>query len=171
MLQVSLRVDDPAQVPPFASTTIFVLFLVWLPPPHVLVQVSIVHDAHWQFTLKYKQFHESQNINFEEIEVWKKRWLPGHWFVLQLSITWKDPVHLPPGDSTTVFTLVLVRVPPPHVLVQVPVSHDPHWQSTFKDIIYLITPKILIVKKSEIIRMLYNNNRIKHELRIPLFFA
>ena len=52
VLHGSVIDDWPLHVPPFASLTSLVLCLVCCPPPHVFVQLPIVHALHWQLTKK-----------------------------------------------------------------------------------------------------------------------
>ena len=61
MLQVSVLVVDPVHVPPWASTTVFVLVFVRRPPPQLFVQ-GPVHDQppHWQLTVVITKY--SQNL-------------------------------------------------------------------------------------------------------------
>ena len=57
VLQVSVLVVDPVHVPPWASTTVFVLVFVRRPPPQVFVQ-GPVHDQppHWQLTVAVTKY-------------------------------------------------------------------------------------------------------------------
>ena len=71
--------------------------------------------------------------------------------MLQGSVTDAGPVHVPPFASSTVFCLFLVRFPPPHVTLQVPVVHDPHSQLTLRDKIKrLLNLTISIAMKSNL---------------------
>ena len=58
-------------------------------------------------------------------------YLPGgQSLVLQSSVYVDKPSHFPPKASSTFFFLVLVWVPPPHVLEHLPYIQPAHSQST-----------------------------------------
>ena len=61
----------------------------------------------------------------------RKYILPGHLGMLQLSVTFEEPEHSsPPFAASTFLVLMLVRIPPPHDVEQVPFCHSCHSQST-----------------------------------------
>ena len=70
--------------------------------------------------------------------------LLGQEFLLQSSCTVESPVHFPPLFSSTVFDRVFVRVPPPQLTEQRPLSQSVHSQSTKKD--YYISYPIIFAK-------------------------
>ena len=56
------------------------------------------------------------------------RYLPGHSFSLHCTISVGFPVQVPPLASSTIFTLVSVRVPVPQLAEQIPLTQAPHLQ-------------------------------------------
>ena len=56
------------------------------------------------------------------------RYLPGHSFSLHCTISIGFPVQVPPLASSTIFTLVSVRVPVPQLAEQIPLTQAPHLQ-------------------------------------------
>ena len=50
VLQSSITNGWPSQVPPLASTVVFVLIFICLPPPQLLLHLPILHGPHWQLT-------------------------------------------------------------------------------------------------------------------------
>ena len=94
--------------------------------------------------------------------------------MLQGSVTDAGPVHVPPFASSTVFCLFLVRFPPPHVTLQVPVVHDPHSQLTLRDKIKrLLNLTISIAMKSktpsvDILKRIYQDMHESYSLQIRL---
>ena len=78
------------------------------------------------------------------------RYLPGHSFSLHCTISVGFPVQVPPLASSTIFTLVSVRVPVPQLAEQIPLTQAPHlqWIATVIYVInrYYMPNKLLLTR-------------------------
>ena len=69
--------------------------------------------------------------------------IPGHSWVLHISVTIESPEQLEPPCSALIFIdLKLVRFPPPHSTEHEPISHSPHSQFTETKFIFCLYRKL-----------------------------
>ena len=67
-LQFTVAHGIPLHVPPYASSTVLLRVFVCNPPPHVWLQLSKLHELHWQLTF---QLRIIKSINLTKLSLSK----------------------------------------------------------------------------------------------------